>query len=1308
MKRNTPVPYRKAIGFLLFCMLFSLLSAESITIEGDGCSLLGENGIVYLQDADGVKRIELDGLDLRWETPRTAGGTLVKTSPHQLSIDYQIADDPGGEVAVSAVFILTGKTLTATYTLSAPPTLDIGGSMLLREALNATASSYFSVTKQRRHDYASPLFVFEMFQGNPSWHDPWQQHVGWISEGGDTYTTTVTYTLAPQQIEGDSIRMRGQSGVVYLQDDQGNDLLELSGVELRWEPPIAQGGTVERISPNQLGIQYTITNDASGAVSLYATFTCSGRTVTVDLLLTAPDGTNLGGAVLYRHALNASSHSLEKIGRWVRDVNGGVPYEVRSAYLRQYHYALPILIFEHIGGNKNWQNDWHQHITFHDNQNGTYSASTAFTIHDEEQSAHAIAEYSNSQSAAIRFREPLRAFNLWDEGETPEVVLELTNVQEMPLSGTLHVIARDFDGTVRLDSQESIALASWERYEKTYAVPLLHTPDIAFVESRFVSEGVELCFTRTSVGVLHGYDYTHREMSNIGISAYFDIPTQDDVYRLMDRMGIRWDRHGDSAQSLAEFGALSNYHNNVDPQQWSDDPVSKTAFFQHMLADCDQRGNPYWEFGNEWNMDDIHSGLHADVYVSDWLMPLAAERSGHDVEIMSMGIAGADVTFLNAIAANGGWDLIDAVSMHPGRGNNTPDTTGTGWKYLGAIRAFKEAMAPLGEKPLWLTEVYACTHPNSGWRDSYRRAAENIVLTYALGVSEGMAGVQFYQLHDSVWHDIGGVDPEDSEYHYGILMRDGTLKPSLLAFCAIAEALDGAVFTKYLTFGQSDIKGIEYATPRGNMAVLWSRADGYEYNDSVELEPWESHWSTQTDVVVSSDQSELVVVDMIGRQTTVPVVDGVATLTLTGTPLIVYGINAGALLETGELHWSADSGWQSVLFRSTFENPVVVLSPVSATDNESCHARVSDVTGTGFSYTLEAWDYLGGSHSADETLNYLVVEAGSHDLGGLRWEAGTTSLNGNWKTVSLENTFNGKQACLPQLVTANDAASSNVRVRNVVATSFEMKVQEEEAADGIHSDETVHYIMIEEGSGAVDGVRFAAGATNDTQTDQPATISFGGKFNKPAFFANIQTTHDADSVALRVLGSEITGAVIRIEEEMSSDAETSHPAESIGWLVMEAIWQESANALDSEHEWRMPLFLDYALWSNVNFTDQTSPTERQADDDPDKDGVPNLLEHALGGDPEHFDMSILPKVEVVSDSGKNYLQISYERPNINNGLLYATETTSDFRDVWSRQPEDVFLLSTEAQASGFIRYTYRCADPLHPGDRAFLRISVTQ
>ena len=208
-------------------------------------------------------------------------------------------------------------------------------------------------------------------------------------------------------------------------------------------------------------------------------------------------------------------------------------------------------------------------------------------------------------------------------------------------------------------------------------------------------------------------------------------------------------------------------------------------------------------------------------------MPLSKIRreTGSKVKVMSGGLSGADVKFLERVHNLGGWELFDALALHPGRGHYTPDYLGDKgeyWTYLGTIRKVKAMVSRLGDKPIWITEAYMATLPNNWWFDSYRLAAENMVLTYALAMAEGIRNVQLYQLHDSVWYDIGGVDEKDMEYHHGHLFRDGGIKPSLLAYCTIAEALDRAKFVRWMKFSDADTKGLLFRTPDGPVAVSYT------------------------------------------------------------------------------------------------------------------------------------------------------------------------------------------------------------------------------------------------------------------------------------------------------------------------------------------------------------------------------------------------------------------------------------------------------------------------------------------------------
>jgi hypothetical protein len=152
----------------------------------------------------------------------------------------------------------------------------------------------------------------------------------------------------------------------------------------------------------------------------------------------------------------------------------------------------------------------------------------------------------------------------------------------------------------------------------------------------------------------------------------------------------------------------------------------------------------------------------------------------------------------------------------------------------------------------------------------------------------------------------------------------------------------------------------------------------------------------------------------------------------------------------------------------------------------------------------------------------------------------------------------------------------------------------------------------------------------------------------------------------------------------------------------------SANStVDYAIAWRSELYQDYTLWSVSAFT--TTPIEeRDATDDPDGDGIKNLLEQAFGGDPESMDLNILPIGETIDDIGERYLQISYRKPNFDNGLIYTVETVTDLKGTWTSQSSEVELISIAPETGGFDRYTYRLVDPVSAEAEAYLRVSISQ
>ena len=104
------------------------------------------------------------------------------------------------------------------------------------------------------------------------------------------------------------------------------------------------------------------------------------------------------------------------------------------------------------------------------------------------------------------------------------------------------------------------------------------------------------------------------------------------------------------------------------------------------------------------------------------------------------------------------------------------------------------------------------------------------------------------------------------------------------------------------------------------------------------------------------------------------------------------------------------------------------------------------------------------------------------------------------------------------------------------------------------------------------------------------------------------------------------------------------------------------------------------------------------DDDPDKDGVPNLLEYALNLSPS----AATPLHQrIVNDLDSNqYLRLTITRNPNATDLIYSVEASSDLTN-WSSAPTLILQnTSTTLQV--------RDTQPMTSANRRFMRLRVTQ
>ena len=724
---------------------------------------------------------------------------------------------------------------------------------------------------------------------------------------------------APIEVQagGPSVRA-GDDGVVDALDRAGQLLMKFTDYKLVWSPQRTKGGAASRVTlpdgRTALQVDYGVDGDPTGKSRIRSQFIPSAQGIHVRFDLWLPAGIETAGAMVGRRAgTGFVEQPCSRLSHWVRHEHGGVPYEVSDGIAFSWTSSNATVVLVFAKTNEQWRDPWSQSCQPVAAEPGHWTADLDLLALPAGAPVQAAAAGLQGRPLVVNLGTD-RVFNLWDGADKAlPLRSQVTNASADRRDVEISYWARNFGGQIVQHGTEKRNLRSGETWNKTIAIPAPQR-GIIFVELDARS-GAEAAFARTNLAVLPAHAFQSGPESIFGLSAYFPVPTEQDAELLMQRMGVRWLRSIHLSPNRARsLGISQNDHIDApggDIHAMKDDPVKKEQWIREKLDLGARNGAVYLEFGNEWNMKDWkadaqENGPAAQAYVKEWLTPIAKVRqeTGSKVKILSMGLAGMDERFMDRVHQLGGWDLFDAFALHPGRGNYTADygvpsdgdsTLVDSWNYLGAIRKAKKMLARYGQKPLFLTEAYACTQPNNWWVDSYRHAAENVVLSYALALAEGVRCVEWYQLNDTVWYDIGGCNPKDGEYHYGLLNRDLSPKPSLLAYYTIAEALDQATFVRWMKFSDPLARGLLFGTPRGHMAILWYRADGYVLTKKSETyaspEAWVDEWKTKVPMDLPASGANLRVLDCIGRETNVSAVGGKARIILTGAPLIVYGLD---------------------------------------------------------------------------------------------------------------------------------------------------------------------------------------------------------------------------------------------------------------------------------------------------------------------------------------------------------------------------------------------------------------------------------
>ncbi|MGW1345111.1 hypothetical protein ACWCOV_28980 [Kribbella sp. NPDC002412] len=619
--------------------------------------------------------------------------------------------------------------------------------------------------------------------------------------------------------------------------------------------------------------------------------------------------------------------AYDPVALWNRDrdpvtgaLRGGVPFETTNGVGYSYTWSDNRAFIRVPQSTKGFSNGGYLH-----------AAGTAVTSSSGYVESNLVLGVMRPHSAGVIARDgdlgidlwTDQPFNLWTTGGAKTVNLQVVNAGLTARTVRVDWVVRDWNNTSTTGTANGTvgARAVWN----TSFQITLGGRDVRFVEAVVYDAAApttEIAFARTNLAVLSAFTYGDGDAGMFGMAnfAYLERPSTAAVLDLMQLIGMRWVRT--AYRNYNNFGAspgptvdaldAEGFAHNLQlagelpwdggSATWADDMVGRAMY----------SGAQYYECGNELNL--TASGRTPAEYVDNVLVPLRAAMTakGATFKVMHCGLAGFPDQWIADFGAAGGWEHVDVLAYHPGRGNYVADydpplpwSNETRWNFLGSLRKAKATAVAHADKELWLTEAYAVTRPNRWWSDTYRHAAENVLLQLALAKVYGVRGVTWYTLNDSIQFQPMEADPDNPEYHYGLLNRDLSPKPSLLAFATVARWLDQSTWLGWAALADPQLFGLVFDGPGGKVNILWSRKDGYLLNtdpdrripSSTEYyrtpEPWEDQWPTKTSTTLPTPAATTTVRELncLGMDVaTHQASNSQVTVTLDGAPRIFIGL----------------------------------------------------------------------------------------------------------------------------------------------------------------------------------------------------------------------------------------------------------------------------------------------------------------------------------------------------------------------------------------------------------------------------------
>jgi len=273
-------------------------------------------------------------------------------------------------------------------------------------------------------------------------------------------------------------------------------------------------------------------------------------------------------------------------------------------------------------------------------------------------------------------------------------------------------------------------------------------------------------------------------------------------------------------------------------------------------------------------------------------------------------------------------------------------------------------------------------------------------------------------------------------------------------------------------------------------------------------------------------------------------------------------------LETGVVENVSGSSWTTVNLSHSYNSMVVVATPNYNGSTDPCVTRIRNASGSSFDVRLGA---AGGSNPYGLDVYYMVVEEGVYTrnqdgatMEAVKFTSTLTDQNNSWvgQARTYQNTYSSP-VVLGQVMTYNDPDFSYFWSRGSSSgrppsnsTLYVGKAVGEDT-DANRSNETIGYVVIEAGSGTIEGIDYTAYLGTDTvrgidNSSAGYTYSISGISYPKAAVLSAAGMDGGNGGWPVLFGSDPVAANaidLVFDEDVVVDTERSHTTEQVAYVV---------------------------------------------------------------------------------------------------------------------------------------------------------------